>query len=194
MVVAVLALAAVPASARTIRIVAFGDSNTYGYGVPRTGTWPAQLQNLLRGRGYDVTITNAGGSGDTTIDALRRFDKAFPTGTDAAIVFFGRNDWRKGTPASAISHNLAIILGRLQQRGISVLLIGFKPLNFSAVAKEYGALYHPDFFDGVTFLNLKRRRYTLRHDIDSHLNADGYAVVASHLLPSAEALIARVGK
>ena len=143
-------------------IVAFGDSNTYGYGAPRNGTWPAQIENLLRARGYDVTIVNAGVSGDTTIDALRRFDKAFPAGTDAAIVFFGRNDWRKGTPASAIRHNLAIIVDRLRQRGIQVLLIGFKPNDFSAVAKEYGALYYPDFFDGVTVLNFKLRRYLVR--------------------------------
>ncbi len=194
MLVAALALSATAASARTIRIVAFGDSNTYGYRVPRSGTWPAQLQDLLRARGYDVAMTNAGVSGDTTIDALRRFDKALPAGTDAAIVFLGRNDWRKGTPAHAIAHNLGIIVGRLRQRGVQVLLVGFKPNDFSAVAKEYGALYYPDFFDGVTFLNLKRRRYTLRRDIDGHLNADGYAVVAKHLLPSTEALIARVGK
>ena len=194
MLVAAVALSAAPALARTTRIVAFGDSNTYGYRVPRSGTWPSQLENLLRARGYDVTIANAGVSGDTTIGALRRFDKAFPAGTDAAIVFLGRNDWRKGTPASAIDHDLAIILGRLRQRSIQVLLIGFKPNDFSAVAKQYGALYYADFFDGVTFLNLKRRQYTLRRDIDGHLNADGYAVVASHLLPSAEALIARVGK
>jgi len=194
MLVAVLALPVASALAKTIRLVAFGDSNTYGYGAPRNGTWPAQLESLLRARGYDVTIVNAGVSGDTTIDALGRFDKAFPAGTDAAIVFFGRNDWRKGTPASAITHNLAIIVGRLRQRGIQVLLIGFKPNDFSAVAKEYGALYYPDFFNGVTLLNFKRRQYTLRHDIDGHLNPDGYAVVANHLLPSAEALIARIGK
>ena len=75
-----------------------------------------------------------------------------------------------------------------------MLLIGFKPHDFSAVAQKYGVLYYPDFFDGTMVLNRKLGKYRLgRGDIAGHLNADGYAVVASRLLPSAEALIAQVG-
>ncbi len=189
-----LALAAGPAAARTIHVVAFGDSNTYGFGTKRIATYPAQLEVLLQARGYDVDIVNRGVNGDTTFDALGRFDKAIPAGTDAVIVFLGRNDWRRNSPASAISHNLEIIIAKLRARGIAVLLVGFKPHDFSALAAKYGILYYPDFFDGTMVLNHKLGKYRLGHgDISGHLNADGYAVVVNRMLPTVEKLIAQVG-
>ena len=190
---ALLTLAAGPAAARTVHIVALGDSNTYGYGTKRIATYPAQLQILLQARGYDVEITNRGVNGDTTFDALGRLDKAIPAGTDAVIVFLGRNDWRRNSPTSAISHNLEIIVATLRQRGIAVLLIGFKPHDFSDIAEKYGVLYYPDFFNGTMVMNRKLRKYRLKGgDIAGHLNADGYAVVVNKMLPSVEALISQV--
>jgi acyl-CoA thioesterase-1 len=123
-----------------------------------------------------------------------RIDKAVPAGTDAAIVFLGRNDWRKGVPREAIAKNLDAIVGRLRAAGVEVLLVGFAPLDFSAVAAKHGAVYYPDFFDGVTVFGRKRGRYAIDGDIGRHLNPDGYDVVVARLLPSVEALIAKVGE
>lgn len=189
----IVACFCVPAVAQTVRLVAFGDSNTYGYKIDRASTYPTQLQEMLQAQGYDVTIRNSGVNGDMTVDALTRLDRAIPEGTDGVILFLGRNDWRKGMPASAIIHNLETILGYLKQRDIDVLLVGFKPQNFSALAKQYGALYYPDFFDGVMILGRKMRRYRLG-DVFGHLNRDGYAVVSRRMLPSVEKLIARIAE
>ncbi len=183
---------AAPALAQTVRIVAIGDSNTYGYGVKRPGAYPAQLEGLLRAKGYDVTIVNAGRNGDMTAEGMARLAKAVPEGTDAAIVFLGRNDWRKGVPEVAIARNLDIIVGALRNQGIEVLLVGFDPNDFSDVAEKYGALYYPDFFAGVTTLGRKRGRYVIDGDIGRHLNADGYAIVVEQMLPTVETLIQRV--
>ena len=54
-------------------IVAFGDSNTAGYLVPPTQAYPAQLQAVLRAKGYDVAVENRGINGDTL---LRRVNAA----------------------------------------------------------------------------------------------------------------------
>jgi acyl-CoA thioesterase I len=189
---ALLALHAEPVLAATVRIVALGDSNTYGYGVPRDRTYPAQLETLLKAKGYDVTITNAGRNGDMTAEGMARLDNAITEETDAAIVFLGRNDWRKGVPAVAIANNLDIIVANLRSRGIEVLLVGFDPNDFSAVATKNGALYYPDFFEGVTLLGRKRGKYVVNGDIGRHLNGDGYEVVAGKMLPTVEALILRV--
>lgn len=192
MVLFLLALQTAPALADTIRIVALGDSNTYGYGVPRERTYPAQLETLLRAKGYDVTIANAGRNGDMTAEGMARLDNAITEETDAAIVFLGRNDWRKGVPTVVIANHLDTIVGNLRSRGIEVLLVGFAPNDFSAVAAKNEALYYPDFFDGVTLLGRKRGKYVVNGDIGRHLNGDGYEVVVGKMLPSAEALILRV--
>ena len=83
---------AASAAAEPIRIVAFGGSSTYGKGVDRQDTYPAQLERALRAKGYDVTVANAGVNGETTKDALSRFDRAVPAGTAIVILEFGLND------------------------------------------------------------------------------------------------------
>ena len=74
--VALFTIAAGPASAATAQIVAFGASNTAGYGVGSDQAWPARLEAMLRAKGYQVTVANAGISGDTTMGMLRRLDAA----------------------------------------------------------------------------------------------------------------------
>lgn len=195
---AILAIIVVAASAAPgagfawadpVRIVAIGDSNTYGYRVERTGTYPAQMEVQLRAKGYDVTIVNKGRNGDMTAEGMARLDAALAEGADAAIVFLGRNDWRKGVPASAIALNLDRIVGDLRARGLEVLLVGFAPNDFSAVAAQNGALYYPDFFEGVTMVGRKRAKYTVNGDIGRHLNAAGYGVVVGNMLPTVEQLV-----
>lgn len=188
-----MSLAAVPAAADTVQIVAIGDSNTYGYELARDRTYPAQLEAELRARGHDVTIDNAGENGDMTAETMARLNEAIPESTDAVIVFLGRNDWRKGVPAVTIARNLDVIVGNLRGRGLEVLLVGFDPNDFSDVAERNGALYYPDFFAGTTTLGRKRGRYVIDGDLGRHLNADGYAVVVAGMLPLVETLIGLAG-
>ena len=183
-----------PAAADPVRIVALGDSNTYGYRVARDSTYPAQLEARLREKGYDVTIVNAGRNGDMTAEGIARLDRAFSEDADAAIVFLGRNDWRKGVPSVAIAQNLDRIVATLRASGLEVLLVGFAPNDFSAVAEKNGALYYPDFFDGTMTLGRKRGRYVVNGDIGRHLNAQGYEVVVGKMLPSVEQLIGMTGE
>jgi acyl-CoA thioesterase-1 len=185
-------LAAAPALADPVKIVAIGDSNTYGYELPRGQTYPAQLETLLRARGYDVVVVNAGENGDMTAETMARLVGVVPDDADAAIVFLGRNDHRKSVPEAVIARNLDVIVAHLRGRGIEVLLVGFAPADFSAVAAKNGALYYPDFFSGVMTLGRKRGKFVIDGDLGRHLNADGYAVVVSRMLPSVEALIRRV--
>jgi acyl-CoA thioesterase-1 len=187
------AFATADALAQPVEVVAFGDSNTAGDGVGKRHAWPSLVEAMLRAKGHDVTIRNAGASGDTTGEALGRFDRAFPEGTDAAIVFLGRNDMRLKAPVARTNANIEEIVSRLRQRDIAVLLIGFQPYDFSAIATAEGALYYPDFFDGVTKNGKKLRRYILPLDLVHHLNASGHRVVAERLLPVVESLVAQTG-
>src|SRR5499433_4465652 len=48
------------ANAAPVRIVAVGASNTHGWYVGNQGAYPAQLQTLLRAKGIDAQVINAG--------------------------------------------------------------------------------------------------------------------------------------
>jgi acyl-CoA thioesterase I len=170
------------ASARTIHIVAFGDSATDGWLVKRDEAYPAQLQALLRKKGYDVSVTNAGVSGGTTVDALERFDTAIAPGTDIALIEFGTNDLRLHLPAPKMHANLAEIVKSLQKRGIAVMLIGLGSLDLSAVARASNVPYAQ--------WTLPPGKYRARDH--AHFNAEGYAIVVNRMLPQVEELIARV--
>jgi acyl-CoA thioesterase-1 len=113
---ATLNFAATPAGAATV--VALGASNTYGKGVARNQAYPAQLETMLRARGLNVRVVNAGINGDTTEGMLRRLDRAVPNGTSAVILQPGGNDRRKGSP-----DRTAEIQSRLSARGIAVIML-----------------------------------------------------------------------
>jgi lysophospholipase L1-like esterase len=49
------------------RVLALGDSWTFGRGVPDDATWPARLEEILRARGHDVAVFNAGVPGYDTV-------------------------------------------------------------------------------------------------------------------------------
>ena len=55
-----LSAGAVAANAAHIDIVALGASNTAGKGVGSNNAFPALLEAMLRAKGYDVTVANAG--------------------------------------------------------------------------------------------------------------------------------------
>jgi acyl-CoA thioesterase-1 len=177
------------ARAEPIHIVAFGDSNTAGFRLLNRNTYPAQLERALREKGYDVRVLNSGVSGETSSMGLKRFDRAIPPGTDAAIVFFGRNDLRWGVAPKKFRAHIDAILERLHGRDIRTLLIGLRTFDLSDIAEKYGALYYPDFFIGVSNNGEKNPNYTLLFDPIQHLNTKGYAVVVQNLLPYVEALL-----
>ena len=195
--IALLALAllvqAPLAAAAAVRIVAFGDSNTAGFGVPRAQNYPSRLAQTLKARGHDVVVRNSGINGDTTGGGLRRLNSAVPQGTDIAIVFFGRNDVRFGVPAARMRANLDAIVGRLRERGVAVILCGFHPFSFADIAARHGATYCGDFFAGVAVNGVKKKEYSLG-DFVPHLNAAGYGVVVGHLTPLVESAIRRAGR
>ncbi|MEO1102727.1 MAG: arylesterase [Devosia sp.] len=198
LVLSVLAVVIGPARADTTTIVALGDSLTAGFQLPPGAGFPAQLQDALTGKGYDVEVIDAGVSGDTTSGGLSRLDWSVGEGTDAVILALGGNDALRGIDPQLTARNLAAIMDRLNERGIEVLLAGMlAPPNlgedygtaFSAVFENLGArdvVYYPFFLEGVAAdpsLNLAD---------GIHPNEEGIKVMVEGILPSVEELIGKV--
>jgi acyl-CoA thioesterase-1 len=178
----VIFLASSPACARTIRIVAFGDSLTYGWLLPRAQAYPDQLQAALRAKGYDVAVKNAGVPGDTAENALKRFDQAIDPSTDICILEFGLNDRNRGASLKTIRARVAELVWSLRARRIEVLVLGLGGLQFADLAAAHGV-------PSVDF-TLPPHKYRARDG--AHFNAQGNAMLVARLLPPVEKLIARV--
>jgi acyl-CoA thioesterase I len=108
--------------AAQLNIVAIGASNTSGLGVGAAAAYPAQLQALLRKRGFDAKVINAGVSGDVTAGMLRRLDASVPKGTDIVILQPGANDLRFFGTKERRGANIAAMVNRLRARGIRVIV------------------------------------------------------------------------
>ncbi|MFG1347522.1 arylesterase [Xanthobacter autotrophicus DSM 431] len=187
------------AEARTVRIVAFGDSLTAGYGVPRPAAFPAQLEAALKAKGLDVKVENAGVSGETAPQGLARLDWSIPDGTDAVIVELGANDMLRGLDPSTTRKALTEIVQRLKGRGILVLLAGMKAApnlgrpyreTFDAIYPELaaaeGVLLYPFFLEGIA------GDPKLNQPDGLHPTPDGVKRIVSGILPKAEELVAGV--
>jgi acyl-CoA thioesterase I len=117
-----LLVAATPLHAATLNIVAIGASNTSGWGVGTANAYPAQLQALLRKKGINANVTNAGVLGDVTSGMRSRLDAAVPNGTDIVILQPGANDLRFFGTKEARAANIATMVGRLRARHIRVIV------------------------------------------------------------------------
>src|SRR5215472_10365971 len=127
-VAAVLALVAAPLQARPLNIVAIGASNTSGLGVGEQNAYPAVLERLLRQKGIDAHVTNAGVWGDVTAGTRNRLDAVVPKGTDIVILQPGGNDLRFFGNKEARSANIAAMVQRLRARGIRVIVYDPDPV------------------------------------------------------------------
>jgi acyl-CoA thioesterase-1 len=104
--------------AHAATVVALGASNTAGKGVSPGEAYPAQLESLLRARGLDVTVINAGVSGDTTGGMMARLDSVVPKGTRLVILQPGGNDLRKNAP-----NYTAELQSRIRAMGVRIVML-----------------------------------------------------------------------
>jgi acyl-CoA thioesterase-1 len=190
-----------PAYAKPVKILAIGTSLTQGYNLPPGTDFTAVLQAQLKAKGNDVTIVNAGVSGDTSAGGLARLDWALSEPYDAAIVELGSNDALRGLSVPQTQANLEKVLDKLKARKVAVLFTGMKaPRNlgpeyvgafdaiYPALAKKYGVLFYPFFLERVAAdLKLNQRD-------GIHPNEQGTLVIVRGILPYVEKLIAQVGK
>jgi acyl-CoA thioesterase-1 len=197
-----LATAPYVVSAEQVRepvIVVLGDSLAAGFGLAQDQSFPAQLEKALRAKGHDVTIANAGVSGDTASNALDRFDWAVSPETSAVIIELGGNDALQGIPPEATKKSLEDIIKRSQARGLPVLLAGMEaPRNmgkeyvdsFHAVyqdlAARHGVVFYPFFLEGVAL------DASLMQDDGLHPNAKGVAKIVDGITPKVEELLAKI--
>jgi acyl-CoA thioesterase-1 len=95
-----------------VRILAFGDSLTAGYGLAPGQGFAPQLQAMLRRNGVPAVVTNGGVSGDTAAAARARLGwtlDGMGAKPDLVIVALGGNDMLRGLPPQRTREDMAAI-------------------------------------------------------------------------------------
>ncbi|TIT00378.1 arylesterase [Mesorhizobium sp.] len=187
------------ARAEPVEIVGFGDSLMAGFGLGPDEGFTQKLEAALRAKGHDVTITNAGVSGDTSSGGLSRLDWSVPDGTQLVILELGANDMLRGVSPDITQKNLDTMLAKLKQRKIAVLLAGMRAAPnlgadyqngfdaiFPKLAEKYGVTLYPFFLDGVA------GEPALQLEDGLHPNAKGIDRMVERILPDVEKAIAVV--
>lgn len=184
----------------TLYVLALGDSLTAGFELDPDYAFPVRLEAWLREAGFDVTVINAGVSGDTSSGGLARLDWAVsdvPNGQpDLAIVELGANDALRGIDPALTRSNLEAIISYFQGLDVTVLLAGMRaPPNmgpdyatefdslYPALAEQFDVALYPFFLEGVAAdpdLNLAD---------GIHPNNEGVDVIVTGIAPLVKTLL-----
>ncbi len=174
-----------------LRVLVLGNSIAAGLGVPSQAAFPARLQQKVDALGWNVTVQNAGVSGETTAGGRSRIGWLLSEEVDVLVLELGGNDGLRGVDLSSTKQNLtAIIDTTLATYPESrVLLAGMQiPPNLGAeyterfrelyptVAKQYErATLIPFVLQDVATVD------SLMQDDGIHPTASGHRVVAKNV-------------
>ncbi|BEP65551.1 arylesterase [Variovorax sp. V35] len=167
------------------RVLALGDSLTFGYGASPDTAWPAKLGELT---GWQVE--NAGVNGDTSAGALERLPALLSAGSyDAILIGIGGNDMLRGVSPASTRENLTALIEQARAHTPHVAVLATPAPD--AMRAVVGSLSDAPFYEEVVGKSgqalLVAGVYSsvlsdaaLRSD-RIHANAKGYAQVAEQL-------------
>ncbi|WP_024955407.1 GDSL-type esterase/lipase family protein [Sulfurospirillum arcachonense] len=161
------------------KILAFGDSITYGYHVDKDKSYPTQLSKLL-----NTEVINAGVNGEMSNAGLKRLptllEKYKP---QILIICHGGNDILRKKSLLKAKENIANMIKIAQEKKIQVFLIGVPTLEvltlstaeiYHELSTEFGVPLDSETLEDILSDN------TLKID-QIHPNEDGYRILSNHI-------------
>jgi len=176
------------------RVVVLGDSLAV---TPTPAeSFPARLDAHILQQRLPWTVTNAGISGDTTADGVRRVESLLVADVGVLVVELGANDGLDGVDVATVEGNLMSIVTAAQQHNVRVLLCGMEtpPTHgldyslafhfvFPRVANARGVPLVPFLLAGVALVP------ALNGPDGVHPNAAGAQRIADTVWPYLEPLL-----
>jgi len=161
------------------KILAFGDSLTFGVGSKKGKSYPSYLSELT-----GLEVINAGISGEVTGQGVKRFkDVLLDSQAGLVILMEGGNDILRNNNLAQTKSNLAAMIQTAKDLQVQVILIGVPEKKlFSDSASLYFELAeeHNLVFDGEILGSLLRNNQYKSDPI--HLNSAGYEKFAERIV------------
>jgi acyl-CoA thioesterase-1 len=157
------------------KVLAFGDSLTFGTGALSGQSYPAILRELI-GR----EVINAGIPGEISAEGLERLpgilDEVQPK---LLILCHGGNDFLRNLGEQQVADNLRAMVRMARERSIAVVLIAVPKFGlllspseiYGRIAGEFGIPYEPGTLSRIV------RDSSLKAD-PVHPNGEGYKMLA----------------
>lgn len=164
------------------KVVALGDSLTFGYGADKNTSYPVKL---AKNTGWNVI--NAGINGDTSEGVLNRVDKIIQQKPALVLLGIGGNDVLRKVPSSVTKDNIVKTINHLQAKNIPIVLIAEPYISASAL---FGKASDNPIYQEIANSHNVPLLSDVWSDILSddklksdqiHANAEGYAVFADKL-------------
>ena len=172
-------------------ILFYGDSLTAGYGLSKEQAFPAIIEKILKEKGKDYNVVNAGLSGETSAGGLSRLDWILKQPVDIFVLELGANDGLRGLPLNQTENNLQQIIDKVKAKNPNVTIViagmmvppnlgeeyatSFKAI-YPKLAKRNNAQLIPFLLDGVA----GDEKLNLGDGI--HPNVEGHKLVAKNVL------------
>ena len=136
-----------PAQEAAVRVVFLGNSLSAGFGLDPEQAFPALIQQKVDSLGWNVTVANAGVSGETTAGGLSRIDWLLRERIDVLVLELGGNDGLRGIATEVTKQNLQDIIDKTRARypEARVVLAGMQvPTNLGPVYTTRFRELYPD--------------------------------------------------
>jgi lysophospholipase L1-like esterase len=103
------------------KIIFFGDSITQ--------TYTPEFEKMFKKQYPEIKseIINAGVSGETSRDGLKRLSELIDEKPDVVLIGFGMNDWRKDISKEQYKKNISEMVDKFEEIGARVLLVTINP-------------------------------------------------------------------
>lgn len=207
---------AVPLHGQPVRILAFGDSITRGFGdtnvdceIGEARGYPPRVESLLAGVGTDVDFVNAGICGEQTAAGLSRIeDELIASDSDIVVIMEGTNDVSGFVSLESMLFNVGAMADRAELLDVRPVMLSVIPRGPGAGLDESNAktgafalqlreqslsrnrTFGDPFGDFIDLANLFEIFYGV--DDPFHPNAIGYNRLASIIRIPIESAISRL--
>lgn len=179
-------------------IMFYGNSLTAGYRLEENESFPSLIEDKIDSLKLSYSVINAGLSGDTSYDGLKRLDWVLNSKVDVFILELGANDMLRGLPLKNTRENLTAIVQNVKLKYpkaiIGICAMAGAPNMGADYVTEFEKIYNDlSELEGVNYIPFFLEGVAGHPDLlltdGKHPNAEGQKIVATNIWASLKNLL-----